>query len=255
MFFLTCGGGHQLSVSLSHPMFDESKYIKEKGNKMNAWIQSRKKLSAATMAAVMAGALVAPSANAVTPDTRIGLSGIWTTANMLKEYIDWRASAGWGAVGATNLLITKLMGGSQGEMTKAAFTAICGTTAAGLVANWKPLSAPTTASHIKAIVKGGTTVGAASACGWASKFAFDTINKEIPKAQNFLNNTATPAQKSAAATATTNTLNEQLAMEAAMKAMWNANSTANFDLALASFNRHGANMRAGMVIINNTIKS
>lgn len=244
-----------VSLLLSHPMFNDVIIYNERGKKMNAWIQSKRKFSATMMSVVMVGALVVPSANAVTPDTRIGLSGIWTTANMLKEYIDWRASAGWGAVGATNLLITKLMGESQGAMTKAAFTAICGTTAAGLVANWKPLSAPTTASHIKAIVKGGTTVGAASACGWASKFAFDTINKEIPKAQNFLNNTATPGQKNTAATATTNTLNEQLAMEAAMKAMWNANSTANFDLALASFNRHGANMRAGMVIINDTIKS
>jgi len=222
---------------------------------MHAWIQSRKKLSATMMSVVMAGALVAPSANAVTPDSHIGLSGIWTTANMLKEYIDWRASAGWGTVGASNVLITTLMGGSSGEMTKAAFTAICGTTAAGLVANWKPLSAPTTASHIKAIVKGGTVVAASSACGWASKLAFNTIDTEIPKAQNFLNHTATPAQKTAVANATVDTLNEQLAMEAAMKAMWNANSTANFDLALASFNRHGAAMRAGMVRVNNNLKS
>lgn len=254
---------------------------------MNAWIQSRKKFSATMMSAVMAGALVVPSANAVTPDTHIGLSGIWTTAKLLKEYIDWRASTGWGAIGATNVLITKITGGSDGEMTKAVFTAMCGTTAAGLVANWKPASEPTTASHIKAIIKSATVVSAGSACGWASKFAFDKINGEIPKAQNFLNNTATPSQKSAVANAAAGANTQLLAMEAALRSLSNAkndndqnqaefnrncggnngssycndirtnlrNSQKNFDDALASFNRHGSSLRANMTALDANLRS
>ncbi|MTV40812.1 hypothetical protein [Duganella radicis] len=255
---------------------------------MKIWMENRTKSMTVAVSMAVACSLVAPAADAVTPDRQFALSGIWTQAKLLKEYIDWRASTGWGAVGATNILITKLMGESEGAMTKAAFQEMCGTTAAGLLANWKPASEPTAASHIKAIVKSAGTAAASTACGWVSKIAFDKINSEIPKAQNFMNHTATQQEKSNVANTAAETNNQLLAMEAAMKSIANAyndhkanqddyntncggsnanlpycsdirnnlrNSQKNFDLALASFNRHGTSLRNDMVTLNNQIRS
>ena len=132
--------------------------------------------------AVIASSLMVPSAHAVTPDQNFALSGIWTTAVLLSEYLDWRAALGWGSVGATNVLVTYLNGASAGQMTKASFSALCGTTAAALMVNWKPSSAPGFRSHMIAVARSATIVGAATACGWVSLRTFDIINEQAFKA-------------------------------------------------------------------------
>jgi hypothetical protein len=49
------------------------------------------------------------------------------------------------------------------------------------------LSEPTTASHIKAIVKGASVVAASTACGWFTHYAFKIIDNGIPPAQRAVN--------------------------------------------------------------------
>lgn len=156
-----------------------------------------KKISATAMAAVIASsALVTPTAHAVIPDSRaiIGGIGAWSAANVIKEYLDWRAFGGWGAVGMTNTVITVMRGDSQGAITKAAFTELCGATAAGVLANWKPISSPTVASHAKAIVKAGSVAGVASGCGWVTQFIFEAVDRNTVAAQAAING-STPTQK------------------------------------------------------------
>ncbi|MDX0179283.1 hypothetical protein GOC37_33485, partial [Sinorhizobium meliloti] len=108
----------------------------------------------------------------------------WTTANLIKETFDWRGWAGWGSVGATNVLITLGTGESKGALTKAVFTNLCGSIAAGFVAAWKPADGPGAASHIKAIVKAGSVAAAASACGWATEAILKKTDSEMSAAHN-----------------------------------------------------------------------
>lgn len=116
------------------------------------------------------------------------LSEYWTYPRLFKQYFDWRSSAGWGTIGATNVAITLASHGSNdGSFTKALFSDLCGTVAAGLVAKWKPASDPAAAANMKAIVKGGITAAASSACGWATELGISVMNKEIPRAQNAIN--------------------------------------------------------------------
>jgi hypothetical protein len=251
-------------------------------------INGNSKVKLACLTVVIASSLITSSARAVTPDNGFALSGIWTQAKLLKEYIDWRAALGWGTIGTTNVLIAKITGASGGAMTKQVFTDICGTSAAGLMANWKPASEPTAASHIKSVVKSASVVGAASACGWVSQFAFNKINGEIPKAQSFINNTATQTEKNAISNTASETNSQLLAMEAALRSLSNAyndhasnqrdfdanckgsnsgsqfcndvrtnlkNSTKNYDDALASFNRHGSQLSNDMASLNREIRS
>ncbi|MFM9900627.1 MAG: hypothetical protein ACKVOT_06400 [Polaromonas sp.] len=148
-----------------------------------------KRVSAAVSMLVLSSSLmVGPSAHAVTPDNGQILGGIWTTASLIKEYFDWRSWAGWGAVGVTNIVITVGTGGSNGQFTRAVFTNLCGSTAAGFVAAWRPSTEPGAATHIKAIAKAGATTAAASACGWATQAILSRIDAEIPRAQNAIDN-------------------------------------------------------------------
>lgn len=153
-------------------------------------IQGRlESIAKANVAGMLAVCLCAPfAARAVTPDSGAAISNFWTAANMFKEYWDWRGWAGWGTVGAANVAITVATGDSDGQFTKAAFSALCGSGAAGFVAAWKPASGPTVASHAKAIVKAGSIAAVSSACGWAAPAIFRAIDSEIPKAQTAINN-------------------------------------------------------------------
>ncbi|MFZ6846335.1 hypothetical protein [Undibacterium sp. RuTC16W] len=195
---------------------------------MKTWkVKSSKKIAATCMSALIASSLVVPSAHAY-DEPQFALSGIWTQAKLLKEYIDWRSSAGWGTMGAANILITKMSGGTDGQMTKAVFSAICGTAASGLMANWKPLSEPTAASHFKAIVKSASIVGASSTCGWVSQFAFNKINQEIPNAQKYLNQNASQREKSDVANDAADANSHLLEMEAAFKALSQTRASIDF---------------------------
>ncbi|MDW9372241.1 hypothetical protein GOB07_31720 [Sinorhizobium meliloti] len=146
--------------------------------------KSPRKLSKIACACLLSGSLLAGSAHAVTPDDHSILSAFWTPANLIKEYFDWRGWAGWGAVGATNMLITAGTGESDGAFTKVVFTNLCGATAAGFVAAWKPADGPGAASHIKAIVKAGSVAAASSACGWATEAILKKIDSEMSAAHN-----------------------------------------------------------------------
>lgn len=142
-----------------------------------------KRVSAAVSMMVLSSSLmVGPSAHAVTPDDGSIVGGFWSTANTIKMYFDWRSWGGWGAVGSTNVLITIGTGASHGAITRAAFTAICGSTAAGFLARWKPADGPTAAATMKAVAKAGAVVAASSACGWVSQFAFNKIDAEYVRA-------------------------------------------------------------------------
>lgn len=146
--------------------------------------KSPRKLSKIACAFLLSGSLLAGPAHAVTPDNHQILSGFWTTANLIKETFDWRGWAGWGSVGATNVLITLGTGESKGALTKAVFTNLCGSIAAGFVAAWKPADGPGAASHIKAIVKAGSVAAAASACGWATEAILKKTDSEMSAAHN-----------------------------------------------------------------------
>ncbi|MDX0510639.1 hypothetical protein GOL87_26685 [Sinorhizobium medicae] len=150
--------------------------------------KSPRKLSKLACACLLSGSLLAGSAHAVTPDNGQILSGFWTTANLVKEYFDWHGWAGWGAVGLTNIVITVATGESDGAFTKAVFTHLCGSTAAGFVAAWKPADGPGAASHIKAIVKTGSVAAAASACGWATQAILKKIDSEMSAAHKAIEN-------------------------------------------------------------------
>ncbi|WP_322886438.1 hypothetical protein U8C40_15335 [Sinorhizobium medicae] len=150
--------------------------------------KSPRKLSKIACACLLSGSLLAGSAHAVTPDNHSILSAFWTPANLIKEYFDWRGWAGWGAVGATNMLITLGTGESDGAFTKVVFTNLCGATAAGFVAAWKPADGPGAASHIKAIVKAGAVAGAANACGWATDAILKKIDSEMSAAHKAIEN-------------------------------------------------------------------
>ena len=146
--------------------------------------KSPRKLSKIACAWLLSGSLLAGPAHAVTPDNGQILSGIWTTANLIKEYFDWRGWAGWSAVGVVNIIITVATGESKGAFTKAVFTNLCGSTAAAVVATWKPADGPGAASHIKAIVKSGSVAAAASACGWATQAILKKTDSEMSAAHN-----------------------------------------------------------------------
>lgn len=150
--------------------------------------KSPRKLSKIACACLLSGSLLAGSAHAVTPDNHQILSNFWTTANLIKETFDWRGWAGWGAVGATNVLITLGTGESKGALTKAVFTNLCGSIAAGFVAAWKPADGPGAASHIKAIVKAGSVAAASSACGWATEAILKKIDSEMSAAHKAIEN-------------------------------------------------------------------
>ncbi|MDW9825259.1 hypothetical protein GOC19_30655 [Sinorhizobium meliloti] len=150
--------------------------------------KSPRKLSKIACACLLSGSLLAGSAHAVTPDDHSILSNFWTTANLIKETFDWRGWAGWGSVGATNMLITAATGESDGAFTKTVFTNLCGATAAGFVAAWKPADGPGAASHIKAIVKAGAVVGVSSACGWATQAILKRTDSEIRAAHKAIEN-------------------------------------------------------------------
>jgi len=151
--------------------------------------KSPRKLSKIACACLLSGSLlVGTSAHAVTPDNHLIVGGFWTTANMIKEYFDWRGWAGWGAVGLTNIVVIVATGDSEGAFTRALFTNLCGSTAAGFVAAWQPATGPGAASHIKAIVKSGAVSAAASACSWATQAILNRINLEIPAAQKAIDN-------------------------------------------------------------------
>lgn len=144
-----------------------------------------KRVSAAVSMMVLSSSLmVGPSAHAVTPDNFQIVGGIWTTANMIKEYFEWRSWAGWTTIGLVDTVMTVGTGQSDGAFTKALFSNLCGGTAAGFVGAWKPSSPPGAATHIKAIVKGGTVVAASKACGWATQAYLSVIERNIPPAQN-----------------------------------------------------------------------
>ncbi|MGO7345584.1 hypothetical protein ACC713_35560 [Rhizobium johnstonii] len=142
-----------------------------------------RKLSKIACAFLLSGSLLAEPAHAVDPDNGEILSGFWTTANLIKEYFDWRGWAAWGSIGALNVIITSATGASDGAFTKAVFTSLCGATAAGFVAAWKPATGPGAATHIKAIVKAGSVTAVSSACGWATHAILSKIDSEIPAAQ------------------------------------------------------------------------
>lgn len=136
----------------------------------------------------------------MTPDSLYPISGYWSSARTIKEIFDWRAFAGWGMVGTTNLIITVATGASQQQITKAAFQQLCGSAAAGLLGPWKPPSEPTAASHMEAlmnnakqITKSAGVITASSVCGWVSHFAFNAINRDIPKEWDKMNHVMTPA--------------------------------------------------------------
>ncbi|WQP05873.1 hypothetical protein U8C39_29015 [Sinorhizobium meliloti] len=150
--------------------------------------KSLRKLSKIACACLLSGSLLAGSAHAVTPDDHSILSAFWTPADLIKEYFDWRGWAGWGSVGATNLLIMAGTGESDGAFTKAVFTNLCGGIAAGVVAAWKPADGPGAASHIKAIVRAGSVTAAASACGWATQATLKKIDSEMSAAHKAIEN-------------------------------------------------------------------
>lgn len=144
----------------------------------------------------LSSVVVTPAANAVIPILPIAtgapLSDYWTFPRLFKQYFDWRSSAGWGAIGAGNVAITLAsQGTNNGAFTKSLFSDLCGTVASGLVANWKPASEPSAAGNMKAVVKGGVTVAAASACGWATEWGISIMNREIPRAQAAINHART----------------------------------------------------------------
>lgn len=167
----------------------------------------------ATLAAATLALGSAPPAGAMTPDSLYPLSGVWSSARVMSEYFDWRSFSGWGAIGLTNVLITAGTGQSQGQLTRAVFTEICGATAAGTLAVWKPRSDPTVASHLKAIMKAGGVVAAASACGWVSHFAFNTIDKEISNAQDAMNHKMSSGEVARAHSDANNINNDLTAMQ------------------------------------------
>lgn len=184
---------HQISAPSGNPndqMESTSERIPRHGKELwhlsqAAYKQkSPRKLSKIACAFLLSGSLLAGPAHAVTPDNHQILSGFWTTANLIKETFDWRGWAGWGSVGATNVLITLGTGESKGALTKAVFTNLCGSIAAGFVAAWKPADGPGAASHIKAIVKAGSVAAAASACGWATEAILKKTDSEMSAAHN-----------------------------------------------------------------------
>jgi hypothetical protein len=140
-----------------------------------------------TTAALAVCAATTPSAMAVDHDSGAWISNYWNTGKVLKEWLDWRAALGWGLIGSSNAIITATQGASKGDVTRAVVSTMCGTTAAGVLATWKPLSEPTTASHVKAIVKGASVVAASSACGWMTHYAFRIIDNGIGPAQRSIN--------------------------------------------------------------------
>lgn len=142
----------------------------------------QKKLVTIIVPVIIANSLLVSSAHAVNPDPQFALSGIWTQTKLLLEYFDWRSGLGWGTIGSSNVLVSKITGASDGAMTKAVYTAICGTTAAGLLAKWTPRAEPGWAYHMKSIVKSGSVVGAASVCGWSSQFAFQQMDQQSARA-------------------------------------------------------------------------
>lgn len=184
---------HQISAPSGNPndqMESTSERIPRHGKELWHLSQapykqkSPRKLSKIACACLLSGSLLAGSAHAVTPDDHSILSAFWTPANLIKEYFDWRGWAGWGSVGATNMLITAATGESDGAFTKVVFTNLCGATAAGFVAAWKPADGPGAASHIKAIVKSGSVAAAASACGWATQATLKKTDSEMSAAHN-----------------------------------------------------------------------
>lgn len=168
--------------------------------------------AAALMSATAAAALAPTASQAVTPDPRHSISGYWSFPRTFHEWFDWRSYAGWGTVGAVNVAAIAMYGGSWGDLTTAAFSSLCGGSAAGVLATWKPVSDPSAASHIKAMVKAGGVAAAAAGCGWVAKTTFSKMDSEIPKAQNYINRNMTAAARQDLSTAVS-TLNN--AVEAA----------------------------------------
>lgn len=179
--------------------------------------------TAAVLATATAAALAPSVSQAVTPDQRLSISGYWSFPRAFHEWFDWRSYAGWGTVGAVNAAAIALYGGSSGDVTTASFSALCGATASGVLATWKPASEPTAASHIKAIVKAGGVVAASSACSWISKTTFGKVNNEIPRAQNYINNNMTASAKQDLSTAVGTLNNAANAADTAFHTMSNNN--------------------------------
>ncbi|WP_234840008.1 hypothetical protein [Sinorhizobium meliloti] len=173
---------HDEFLGLIHRLKNEARH-----KNMNKQ-KSPRKLSKTACACLLSGSLLAGSAHAVTPDNGQILGGIWTTANLIKEVFDWRGWAGWSVIGVGNIAITVAKGESNGAFTKAVFVTLCGTTAAGFVAAWKPADGPGAASHIKAIVKAGAVVGVSSACGWATEAILERTDSEIRAAHKAIEN-------------------------------------------------------------------
>lgn len=153
----------------------------------------KQKIKKTAVAAIAASFLLGGMApvHAVTPDNLGWVSGYWSTGRVMKGWLDWRSALGWGTIGLANSAITALSGASGGQFTKAAMQAVCGTSAAGVLATWTPKSEPQTASHVKSVVKAAGVVGASSTCGWLTQFAFHQIDGHIPIAQNYVNRNMT----------------------------------------------------------------
>lgn len=166
-------------------------------------------------------------ANAVSPDSLYPLSGVWSAPRVMKEYFDWRGYVGWGTVSTVDLIIQVGVGASQGQFTKAAFTGLCGSVAAGVLGTWKPVSEPTVASHLKAIMKAGGVKAVATACGWASYAVFNVIDAETKKAQDAINHKVTAARLQEISNDAKNINNDLLAMEGYYHQIANALNNAN----------------------------
>lgn len=143
-------------------------------------MKSRQLRLLAVSAAFAACSATTPSAFAANK----WFSDYWTTGRVLREWLDWRAATGWALVGAGNVLLTATWANaSNAKITQTAVGALCGTSAAGVMATWKPVAEATAASHIKAIMKGGSVVAASTACQWMTALGFQVINHGIPIAQ------------------------------------------------------------------------
>ncbi|CAN7295581.1 hypothetical protein [Acidovorax sp. Leaf78] len=140
-----------------------------------------------SMSAIATLAVLPTPSIAVTPDPHYSISGFWTFPRAFTELFDWRSFAGWGSVGAINTVALALTGASEGDVTTAAFTTLCGSGTAAVLANWKPVSDPSASSHIKAIIKAAGVTSVASACNWVAPSIFGRMDLEIRKAQNYIN--------------------------------------------------------------------
>lgn len=165
--------------------------------------------------------MVTPSVHAVTPDNGAPAIAALGGAST-KEIFNMKAATGWGTVGASNVILTAVSGASNGQITKQSASSLCGVVAAGLLANWKPVSDATALGNMFGVIKGGSVIGVASLCGWFAQGTLNVINNYSPKADRFFNG-APQVTKSSINAQVTKAQTDLAAMSKAMvqAAKWN----------------------------------